>query len=192
MDGFSRLLVNVRLKILRPLQTLVKVMGSRLREIGWDEMTITISWNGLISYDSIGNMPGDNEETPSSSQCAEKMTCRSLPFESLWNADLGFSIWTMKMIRMNPKNLHCVHIQWNFHFYSFSLVISRWIYCDSRWTLSKAHCQNIRYFVSFRNIRIYQTWINSQVSLATIARSLLDSWLWKTVFFIPVLTANKY
>ena len=93
MDGFSRLLVNVWLKILRPRQTPVMVIGSRLREMGWDRMAVTVSWNSLINYDSIGNMPGDNEMLAhSSSQCAEKMTCRSLPFESLWNADLGFSI----------------------------------------------------------------------------------------------------
>lgn len=93
MDGFSRLLVNVWLKILRPRQTPVKLMGSRLREIGWDGMTVTVSWNSLINYVSIGYMPGDNEMlVQSSSQCAEKMTHRSLPFESLWDADLGFSI----------------------------------------------------------------------------------------------------
>lgn len=78
---------------MRPPQTPVKVMESQLREIGWDGRTVTVIWNGLISYVSIGNMPGDNEMlVQSSSQCAEKMTRRSLPFESLWNADLSFSI----------------------------------------------------------------------------------------------------
>lgn len=70
------------------------------------------------------------EDDPQKPALWKPMGCRS-----------GFQYMNTENVRMNPKNLHCVHIQWNFCFYSFSLVILKWMYWDWDWTLSKAHCQ---------------------------------------------------